>query len=455
MQLREFHQISKLEKTRIWRIAVEGDQVTIEYGEEGGAIQKVVDTAKAKNVGKANEVSAEEAAQQMADREILMKCRNGYIEVGDEAEREVEVNFSALPTNLTFYKPDNTLSGALIKKLEAKKVWLSRKRDGECMIISIPEDGVPIVYSRKMLPTHDKEDIPWAARFRHIADALLDRIATGEIPTKTILLGEMVMDRDGGNDDRWHVARVLKSLTTKAIQVQVAEGFLSYYIWDIAFWRGEDFVKTRTVAERYDLIHEVFGKMDHVIPVDFLYADDLEEISDEEIEAGETYSPSMGLMWNRACHLAHVSGWEGWVVVDPIGVYGESGYNFRGKTDRPGKFCGKLKPEFEGDFVAFWDPVNKIGEYGSGKYQGLVGAVELYQYNTKGGLVYVCQCGNGFDEAFLKKYDNPADWPMVLKIKYTSRTYVSNGDKTNALQFPAYLEVRTDKTAEECVEARL
>ena len=455
-KMREFQQLSKTKKVRVWRIDADGDQVITEFGEDGGAMQRVVDTAKEKYVGQSNYMTAEQVAVETMEREIELKTRGGYIEVGSDVERVEEIDFARLPTNLSFYKPDNTMSTALAKKLEAKKAWLSRKRDGEMMVIAIDGDRDIQIYSRKMLPTHDKENIPWGRRFGHIVDSILN----STIPENSILLGEMVMNRPGGADDRWHVATVLKSLTPRSLKQQSEEGHLSYYCWDIAFWSGEDLVKTRPVRERYELIQEHLCWAPYILPVDVIEAEALLDIPESEVEAGETYNKDAGVIWNRACYLAHASGWEGWVIVDPDGIYGDSGYNFRGKTDRPGRYCGKLKPVFEDDLVVFWDPDNKLGQgkrgsYGTGKYQGMIGAVELFQFDSEGTLHYISECGNGFAEKDLKELSDPNSFPMVMAIEYTSRTYVANGQKTNALQFPTFLRVREDNLIEECVNPRL
>ena len=69
--------------------------------------------------------------------------------------------------------------------------------------------------------------------------------------------------------------------------------------------------------------------------------------------------------------------------------------------------------------------------------------------------MYLCACGGGMDDEFRAKFSNPSSYPIVAEIRYTSRTLVADGEKTNALQFPRILRVRDDKTPDECIEERL
>lgn len=449
--MREFTNRARTGKVRVWRIEVQGDQVITEYGDLGGQMQRVSDTAQAKNVGRSNEVSAEEAAVQQMEREILLKRRKGYREDGEE-QREEEIDFTSLPENLRFYKPDNSLSSVLQKKVSDGSGWYARKRDGEMMVIAFSENGVDI-YSRTMLPSHHLEDDKtWNDRFGHII-LELDTSYEG-IPPGTLLLGEMVMSPE--DDGRWLVAGVMKSKTAEAVAKQQEHGPLHFYCWDIAFWDEEDWVSTQPVKTRYETIRRVFRTSEFIVPVEYYDVHQLRDLAHNILNEVSADNRTM------AMDVAKDLDWEGWVVIDPEGVFGDKAYNFRGKTDRPGRFSGKLKPEFEDDFIALWDPegvegLGKYGKYGRGKRQGQVGSVELFQYDSDGNLTYICDCGGGLikTDAFADAHSDPGDYPMVLKVLYTSRTYVSDGEKTNALQFPRVVEIRTDKTVDECVNERL
>jgi ATP-dependent DNA ligase len=448
--MREFRTKARTGKTRVWFIGVDGDQVVTEFGEEGGAMQHVADTAQPVNVGKANEKSGEEVAVEMMERQILLKTRGGYVEVGKEVG-EVEMCFDPLPPTLRFYKPDNELSLRLEAMVEKGTALMVRKRDGEMMVWVVSENGVK-AYSRTMLREHDKEPgVPWEKRFPHIAAELWDR----QLPADTILLGEMLADSNGF-DRPAQCESVFKSLCARALEVQSEKGWLSYYVWDVAWLGGECLLRTTSPIERFHLAQEVCAGATYLLPPQFQTAGELGGSRTPNFyDRALTYRADKGHNVNVALATAHVAQWEGYVVVDPHGDYGDRAWNLRGKVDRPGKYCGKLKPVFEDDVAAYWNPSENTGEYGTGKYQGLIGAVDLYQYDTSGNLIYLCQCGNGFNEEFLRSFSDPAHFPMCVRVKYDKRTYVSQGAKTNALTFPRFAGIRTDKTPEECVNPRL
>jgi len=458
--MREFRQWARTGKIRVWKIEVRGHEIHTEYGELGGAMQTVVDVGVVKNAGRKNEVSAEDDAQNQAERMILKKTRAGYTEGNLLEQWTPQSILENTPSSLCFYKPANTLSATLTKKVESGHAWLGRKRDGEMMIIIKKLSGWVDIYSRRMLKSHHLEadtELEWVDRFVHIAEEIEKR---EDIPPGTILLGDIVADTE--DDLRWDVASVMKSLTDAAVRKQELGGNLLFYCWDIAFWGGRDLLTETPVRERFELLWDVFGGewdgSSWVIPVD---------VWEPHAQLGRALQPLLGedeelpeSLVEQAQLFAKLNGWEGWVVVDPDGVYEDRGYNLRGKPDRPGAFCGKLKPVYEGDFVAYFDPNNtkgngKQGKWGKGNNRGKVGAVSLYQYNQTGDLVYICECGGGITDDFRAKYSTPGKYPMVIEVQYTERTYVSSGDKTNALTYPRVFRVRDDKQPEECIDDKL
>lgn len=458
MDKQEFRQISRTGKTRVWTIRVEGKFIYTSYGELGGAMQHVVDEGQRKNVGRSNEVSPEEDAIYLAERAILKKRRNGYRLLGEEAAADIDWD-GPLPENFRFYKPDNSLSKTLEKKINDNTALLTRKRDGEMMVLVKWADGSASILSRTMLPHHHLEegDYTWNDRFPDLIEEIED---DDRIPPCSMFLGDVVADPT--DRERWEVASFMKSKTEEALEMPP----LFFYCWDVAFWDEEDLISTVPVGERYDIIHEVWGKKwdsaSWVLPIEIYAPDEVFRFVTGVLQPRSTANKSFSNV-NAAMEFAKNANWEGWVVVDPEAVMGDKAYNFRGKTDRPGKASGKLKPVFEGDFVAYFDPENsqanfphgKRGKWGRGKYRGMVGAVSLYQYDSEGSLVYICECGGGIDDEFRANYSDPADYPIVVEVEYTERTFKSEGDKTNALTYPRLSRVRHDKAPDECVEEKL
>lgn len=434
---------SRASSPRVWSIEVSGNIITYSWGQMGGAIQTAQEICQGVNIGKSNEVSPEAYALYVAREKCRKQNLSGYRETDQSGNPmdplvSTSIDFDNLPPSLCFYKPDNTLGAKLEKKAREGRAWFSRKRNGLAFIIS-KGTQYPKLYSRRMLRQHDDElgsPLTWDDRFPHILEE-----ANKIMPENSILLGELVMDREG-RDDFAHVQSITKSLTHQSQQDQ-ALGRPSFYIWDIAFWAGQDMLSTSPVSARYELIHEIGNSL--LMPVEFVTADFFGD-------------PSTSV--EKAVEFAKQHKFEGWVVVDPDGIYGDKGYNFKGKPDRPGLFCGKLKPEWEIDAVAMWDPANGVGEISSkGRYSvnGRPGikSVALYQYDRHGQLVFLSNCSSGMTEAMKQSMADPAMWPRVWEVAYSGRRYMSDGDDTNALDFPRFVRERPDKLVGECVDDKL
>lgn len=431
--VREFRQVnSRSSAPRVWRVSALKGVITTVWGQLGGAMQVAQEVSEAINKGKSNEKTPEQAALERAKRMALLKHREGYREFVNGTALDVAestINFDDLPNNLCFYKPDNSMGAGITKKAEAGNVLYARKRNGLAYVITRGSRH-PLIYSRRMMRQHDDEvgtSLTWNDRFPHIVEA-----AAKVMPQNSILLGELVVDRKGV-DDFAAIQSLTKSLTLESLQRQKADKSASFYIWDIAFWDGQDLVTQSPVRSRYSLIHELEYADDTLVPVQFF-------------DSGTFPTPM------AAITIAKHNKWEGFVVVDPEGIYGDKGYNFKGKPDRPAASCSKLKPSFEDDFIAIWDPEAGHGERSTKKSneQGIK-SVALYQRNKEGELVYICNVASGLSKEQIKEWSDPKKFPMVWKVEYTERFFQSQGDDTNALIFPRFIEVRTDKKVEECI----
>lgn len=440
---------SRSSSPRLWAIEVVGNVIHTWWGQQGGAIQHASEVSNGVNHGKSNEVSPERHALELAQEKCRKHEHSGYREIGENGQpldeaTSTSIDFDNLPPSLCFYKPDNTMGAKITKLADAGKVLYSRKRNGLAFVIS-KGTGAPKLYSRRMLRQHDDEaGSPWTwdDRFPHIVAA-----ADKAMPPNSILLGELVMDRYG-QDDFTHVQSITKSLTPESQQRQAVGGYPSFYIWDVAFWKGVDMVGTATVQDRYKMVHDICldplvpgGTRPYLLPV-------------------QVFTSSSIPNPQAAITIAKNNGWEGFVVVDPNGVYGDKAYNFKGKPDRPGTVCAKLKPEWEADFVVLWDPSKEQGEastkgrYAAGGKPGIK-CVSLWQYNTNGELVFVSNCASGMTEEMKTGMANPSIWPRVWEVAYSGRRYISDGDDTNALDFPRFIREREDKALTECVDGKL
>jgi len=439
MVKKELVNISRTGKSRVWRITLNGDSVTTEFGYEGGKFQSVTDYGRWKNRGRTNEVPPDQDAQNLFDRLIKEKIREGYRDASDVFTVENDIYDDILPESLRFYKPQNTLNAHMAKKIASGSAWLVRKYDGEMIVCRKNAQGKCEIYSRRMTRTHNLETIPWEVRYPNIVKAVEECSA---IPPNTVLLGELVVDAH--EDQRTAVTQISKSKTNRAIQMQEELSYLRFCVWDIAWMAREPLLGNIPYRDRCLKIHSIIASL-HVN-----YPSLADNIFPAEYWEASAFPDGLSSVMD----MLRETEWEGFVAVDPDDTYGDRGFNFRGKAERP-KGCCKIKTEFEDDFVALWSPEENIGTYGTGKYVGLLGSVVLYQLNTSGELVEICKCGNGWTKKFIEQNSTVDSWPKVLKIKYDTRTYVSAGDKTNALQFPRFIEERFDKTEQECVNIEL
>lgn len=438
---RQFHQLQSRSGTpRVWAIEVIGRHIHTTWGQLGGAMQQATENMNGVNIGKSNEKSPEQYAVERAREMCRKKNWEGYREVSAgglvlDTAVTTDINFDDLPLNLCFYKPYNTMGAGITKKANAGQVWYSRKRNGLAFILARGTEG-PRLYSRKMLRQHDDEvggALTWNDRFAHIIQA-----AASFMPENSIILGELLVDRDG-EDDFKAIQSYTKSLTLQSLDDQRDNGKASFYIWDIAFWAGEDLVRNVPVKDRYERINEIEFK---VHPGAFLPV--------------EVFDSSFLTSPEQAITHAKEMGWEGYVVVDPNGIYGDKAYNFKGKPDRPGDVCAKLKPTYEDDFVAYWDPEKDWGERSTkARNDNGIKSVALFQYNKEGQLIPISQVSSGLSDEQKKNWAVTDRWPRCWRVEYKDRRYTADGEDTNALDFAAFVEERTDKKPEECVNPRL
>lgn len=472
LHFRQLH--GRAERPTVWEIWVVQDTYYTRHGLLGGKMQETSKRGKLKNGGKANELTPEMDALAEARRLARKKWDfEGYDEFFGDVNldrRNSDISIPHLLTNLPgsfcLYKPQNNIEDckALLKLAAAEKALYTLKRNGLAMWIVVGGDGLIHMYSRRCRPGHKDEGrkelldgtmssgsyIPWAARFPHL-DAAVHAL---NLPPFSMMAVELVNMQGDTKKHFAHVQSVEKSLTPRALQLQqqVGDGWLGFYWWDIPFLAGKDLVSNETVDERHDIIYRYWSSA-----------------------TGERQSPAHWIQpvsrspfnsTQQATEYAKEHGLEGWVVVDPKGVYGDKAWNLKGKPDRPRKFCAKLKPEWEDDFIAMFDPEIGHGEWGKGKHEKGkvvtlpnkkevkhhgVGSVGLFQYNSSAELVYICDCSSGMSYALQSSLDPAKDFPMVVEVKYNDRSWTANGDKTNALSFPVFVRQRPDKDATECL----
>lgn len=471
-ELRTFRQLhGRNDRATVWEIWVDGSRYFTRHGLLGGQMQETSKLGKAKNQGKVNAISPEQDALAEARR----LCRKKWdFEGYDEFVGEVNVDnrigrpsiphlLASLPGNFSLYKPHTSVeeSKPLMEKVVAGQALFTLKRNGLATWVVVDAHGNINIYSRRNRPWHknegpkEKDDgtldystvIPLATRYPH----LVETVRTMRLPPNTMLACELVNLNGDTKTDFAHVTSVEKSLTKEAIEKQAERGWLALYCWDIPFWNGEDWVTTAPVWQRFQKINQIIAE----VGTSWIFPIQVGRFTDTE--KAKEHAKSLNL--------------EGYVVVDPQGIYGDKGWNLKGKPDRPKSFVAKLKPWFEDDFIVMWDPTKKHGTFGKGRHEkgkqvklpngkivehGGVGSMGLFQYNSKKELVYICDCPGGGDMDYeFQAQLRSESFPLVAEVKYVDRSYISDGDDTNALTFPGFVRVHPDKEPTEVINEKL
>lgn len=449
--MRVFIQRGK-KKPLVWKIGVNDDVIVMESGVKGGKMKTTSD--RVLSVGKPGTKayrSPEVQAQEVALRHIREKVeRMGYREVDPdtleflEDQTDDEINWKNPPKNMRFMKcrhqpkPDEKKKLAeLMEVIDSGNAIFTIKRDGMMHPIFIDEEGDVHIFTRRFDRCTD--------HYPHI----MMEVAACDFPPKTILLCEFVCTKNR-KDSRKLVQTLDRSLPDRARKLQ-EDPFRrpKAIVLGIPYWGGEAIMATRTCDEWLEFMYDQFERVHK-----------LEYLEPMQILAGD---------FDLCLELVEEKGWEGLVIYDGRATFGDAVVNFRGREERPKAWKWKIYKE--GDFVVVFDPDGEFdggfnkkerGKWGRGRLQGLPGNFALYQYDTKGDLHYISNVGSGFKEKEEKDLSRALQWARnndgfvaVAEIKYESRTFIADGDDTNALTGAIFLRWRHDKDFDEAVEERL
>jgi ATP-dependent DNA ligase len=445
--MREFRQRLGRGQERYWMIDLRKDTVITSWGavvdgkhrEHGNTEDKV--QPKGKENTKAF-MSAKENAVFTHDRAIRKKMEEGYVELGLDGKpllggaADEILHDQRLPKNLCFSKPKNSVADSVVAKLDSEKRSIyTRKVNGMMVVAHIMTDGTPCIYSRRMDPVTDK--------FPHLVRALKEL----GIPPRSILLFEAWRGEGNTKKDMALIQEIMNSDSDLAISKQIETGWAHFYLFRVPILDGEHLESKYTNGV-------------NILTIENAFTDRFLEYEDHEagkfLSALEVYG---GVDDKEAMRFASEHDFEGWVVYDKDASLGDKSFCFTGKPDRP-SCCFKRKKSEEDDFIAYFYPERgtkerPMGSYGTGKNRTRVGTLSLYQLNSAGVEVYICEVGSGFSDEQRSEWALRGKWPKVVQVEFEERFYKSAGDKTNALQLPRLSQVREDKGPGECINLEL
>jgi len=396
------YQLKKTGKIWQWSCWAQGPKVYTSYGYVDGAQQETHETATAVNVGKSNEVSPVEQARLIAERKIKEKLENGYARSPSEAKLEPEgLDYDNLPKAFTPAKPISSIDEAKLRKLfDAGNLSVQRKYDGCCLLAVRGSSGIKLLTRGKL---EDK-----TGHFPQIVNELKD------IPVGTILVGELI----GQNFKT--VTSILRSKDPHdALEKQREAGRLSYMIFDVLHWDGEDITSWPYNNRINKILAHLDDKDNPCVQVTHNLLD------------YNSYDELFGKI-----NIAIVRGYEGyvcWQLDAPTKV------RLDGKEERTGAWKWKITHSED-----VWA---ECPTEGKGKNEGKLGQVKGYQFSPTGEKVYVGDIGGGYSNeerlAFWQQRDTL--FPCVIEIETSSRLI------SGKLQFPVFVRLRPDKTEAECL----
>ena len=404
------YQLARTGKVKWVSVIADGPVMRTQWGvADGASAQMVEKVCQGTNQGKENYRNPVQQAVFETDAKLGKKMKEGYLpweEFQEELESDGEpVLLSEMPKSFFPCKPiSNTPKGVL----EGASTYGQRKHNGHCVLLSVDENGVERVYSRRM------EDITAS-----LSSLGIFRNMFGLVPKHSLLLCELVYVPDGtGVESPREVAKVVRVKEPAKAARRYKEGNLkgeySLKPFDALWWEGE-FLGGCTHLRRDAIISEYGIETPVIFP-----------------------------SWRAKEAEARAEGWEGFVLRTPDERSNIS-FSVDGKAHRAGSW--KFKFVKETDVVALSATKGK-----SGRHASVYARFKLAQYTPSGELREYGFCGTGvLSHDYLKKLTSDLDsgrvsWPLVVEVEYSSRQ-----EGSHCFEFPIIQRVRWDKAPEECV----
>ncbi len=301
-------------------------------------------------------------------------------------------------------KPKHSVDDARVLALQKTgRLCITRKRDGYYHSIVVGKSDVKI-YTRGVVDV--------TAQFPHI----VREIRGLNLPSDTLLIGEIVCLDELRNDDFPRLVRIAKSDSVKAVQLQEQLGFARFCAFGTLIWGGVD-VSLRSHEERQGLVKNYVSTN----PENFVFPVEILDCTFAEAE-----------------ELVRKNKWEGLVLYD---TSQPTAYRLDGKLNLPPRpdGCWKCKPITEDDFIAYkWVK-------GTGKNKDRMGKLFIAQISPRTGEQVLCgEVGGGFSDPEREEFAR-ATYPLVIQVEFQKRF------ASGALRSPQFMRRRDDKRPEECL----
>jgi hypothetical protein len=484
---------------QMWRGWADGDQVVCQWGMKDGKLQETIDIPGSKGrKGTKAYISPEQSAIDQLVRDVKKKSQKGYeivrgpsrgpfadalaVELGG-VTKATEIDFDGpLPNNIAFSKPQNSVDHKKLMKLEARRtegfggppVVYTVKKNGMCYIVTKDLNDKVWIQSRgKLIVENDK--------FPHLITDFYEFL-----PPCSIALCEFVVGKGSSKQDFKAMQQIANSLPGRALKMQEELGLVEAYLFRMPFWAGEDIELDRICSYWLELLNKLIdGWHMDLAPTRFDHGDHQPGTADMDYINGLAISDDS---YEEAVEEMRRFGYEGWVAYDCWNTLGKKHLSFLGQPDRP-NVCWKVKPKFEDDFIALWDPtgdgehctskchlpdlkaaqqqtrtgkcpvcgkkLKPNGTWGTGKNKERVGTLSLYQYDRNGVKQYICEVSSGLTDEQKQDIADEGFCVETAVIEYQDRSYIAQGADSNALTHPTVQGFREDKELNECINKEL
>lgn len=427
-------------RPREWQVWVESDVIHTRKGLIDGRLTHTTDRpGPSGKEGTKSYIDAETRAIMEAQRKIVRKLEQGYRHDNTECEADQSTDFGSLPKNFSVGKPQlqpekgSKAEERLHTLIDDDQAIFTMKRDGNFhKLLITPNQGV------RLFSRGGDEVTEWFPD-------LVANVKELELPPRSIIGVELVCTTNG-KDDRLCLQSLARSKSERARRIQEEDPDKRPYMITLLplYWKGGEIIKEWVVEDWIDLLYSEIKKRTRgtdlrIEPIEILYGGFKEA--------------------KKECTRRDM---EGLVIYDRSAYFGEQAFSWDGAIKRTP--CWKWKIIYEDDFIVVFDPDHLLyehgGDWGRGRIGGLPKNVALHQLNKAGELVWVSDCGSGMTDKVRGEILN--DWETkdvgdrrVASIVYTKRSYVSKGDKTNALNEPRFNYWHTDKEPTEVVNPLL